>query len=156
MKITRADSTHIEGINSLLYQVLMVHHNGRPDIFKPNCKKYTDDELMLLFENDDRPIFVALDDNSNVLGYCFCILEDHTGDNVLTPIKTMYIDDLCVDESSRGLHVGRELYEYVKDYSKGIGCYNVTLNVWECNPSARGFYEHLGLKPMKYGMECIL
>lgn len=156
MNIVRADKKHIEGINKLLYQVLMVHHNGRPDIFKPNCKKYTDDELIDLLSDDSRPIFVALDEDNEVLGYAFCILEDHSSDNVLTPIKTMYIDDLCVDENKRGTHVGRHLYEYVKDYSKSIGCYNVTLNVWECNPEAKGFYEHLGLKPLKYGMEYIL
>jgi len=32
----------------------------------------------------------------------------------------------------------------------------VTLNVWCCNESAMKFYESLGMKPQKIGMEAIL
>ena len=45
MQIRRAKETDMDGLNKLLMQVLMVHHNGRPDLFKPNAKKYTDEEL---------------------------------------------------------------------------------------------------------------
>ena len=44
MLIRRAQEKDMEGINNLLYQVLMVHHYGRPDLFKPGGKKYKDDE----------------------------------------------------------------------------------------------------------------
>ena len=54
------------------------------------------------------------------------------------------------------MHVGERLYTFVKGYAKGIGCYNVTLNVWQENPGARAFYEKMGLKPQKTGMEEIL
>ena len=45
MNIRRATELDMNGINKLLCQVLMVHHNGRPDLFKAGCKKYTDEEL---------------------------------------------------------------------------------------------------------------
>jgi ribosomal protein S18 acetylase RimI-like enzyme len=83
-------------------------------------------------------------------------MQDHTNDNSLTHIKTLYIDDLCVDEKRRGQHVGRTIYEHVLSYAKDQGCYNVTLNVWECNESARKFYEKCGLHVLKTGMETIL
>ena len=38
MNIRRAQEKDMKGINDLLYQVLMVHHNGRPDLFKDNTK----------------------------------------------------------------------------------------------------------------------
>lgn len=38
MNIRRANNTDMNGINKLLHQVLMVHHNGRPDLFKSNAK----------------------------------------------------------------------------------------------------------------------
>ena len=50
----------------------------------------------------------------------------------------------------------RALYEYILDYARTKGCYNVTLNVWNCNPGAMAFYEKLGLAPYKVGMEKIL
>lgn len=143
----------MERINSLLCQVLRVHHNGRPDLFKGNAKKYTDEQLRALICDDARPIFVGVDAQDNVLGYVFCVFQQHRDDNILTDIRTLYIDDLCVDECRRGQHVGRRLYEYVLDFARGQGCYNVTLNVWACNEGALRFYESCGLVPQKIGME---
>ena len=156
MEIRRATAADIEGIDKLLYQVNMVHHNGRPDLFKAGGRKYTDEQLLALLADDTRPVFAAVDEEGHVLGYAFCILQQHPDDNILTDIKTLYIDDLCVDEEIRGQHIGRRLYEYVKRYAKETGCYNLTLNVWACNESARKFYERCGLVPQKYGMETIL
>lgn len=156
MQIRHACEKDIEGINNLLCQVLTVHHNGRPDLFKADAKKYTDEELLELLADEKRPIFVAEDGTGNILGYAFCVFQQHIADNILTDIKTLYIDDLCVDETCRGEHIGRTLYEYVLDFAKREDCYNVTLNVWACNESARKFYEKCGLLPQKIGMEKIL
>ena len=156
MIIRRAREQDVEGINSLLRQVLMVHHNGRPDLFKADVKKYTDAELYDMLQDDSRPVFVAVDETSGVLGYVFCIMKQYPDDNILTDIKTLYIDDLCVDAACRRQHVGKRLYEYVLGFAKEQGCYNVTLNVWECNPGAKKFYEKCGLMPQKTGMEKIL
>lgn len=157
MQIRRAQTIDMEGINRLLCQVLTVHHNGRPDLFKGNVKKYTDQELAELIGDDSRPIFVGVEEESQqVLGYAFCIFQQHIGDNILTDIKTLYIDDLCVEEECRGQHIGRRIYEYVLDFAREQGCYNVTLNVWSCNPTAQRFYEKCGLAPQKIGMEKIL
>ena len=156
MYIRRAKNTDADGINKLLYQVLMVHHNGRPDLFRAGVKKYTDEELLLIIADDERPIFVAVDETEEVLGYAFCIFQQHKDSHVLTDIKSLYIDDLCVDENKRGMHIGKQLYEYVLDFAKEQDCYNVTLNVWSCNKSAMKFYEKCGLAPQKVGMEKIL
>ncbi len=156
MNIRRAEKKDSDGINKLLHQVLMVHHNGRPDLFKANVKKYTDEELYDIIADDTRPIFVAVDEQEEVLGYAFCVFQQHVNNNILTDIKTLYIDDLCVDEDRRGAHIGRQLYEYVLDFARQQECYNVTLNVWSCNESAMKFYESCGLVPQKVGMEKIL
>ncbi len=156
MIIRRAEKKDLKGVNKLLCQVLEVHHNGRPDIFKSNSKKYTDDELIKLFSDDERPIFVAVDEKDEVLGYAFCIFTEHKNDNVLTDIKSLYIDDLCVDEKKRGQHIGKSLYEYVVSFAKKSDCYNITLNVWELNEGAKKFYEACGLLPQKTVMEKIL
>lgn len=126
MEIRRAKEQDMDGINKLLLQVCLVHHKGRPDLFKYGAKKYTDDELKAIIQDDSRPIFTAVDEDGNILGYAFCVFMQHIGDNILTNIKTLYIDDLCVDETLRGKHIGSQLYHYVLSYAKEAGCYNVT------------------------------
>ena len=153
--IRRAIEKDIPKINDLLSQVCLVHHNGRPDIFKVG-RKYSDDELNVLIKDENRPILVSVDKNDEVMGYCFCIYQQHVDNSILTDIKTLYIDDLCVDETLRGKHIGRELYEAAVNMARDSGCYNLTLNVWSCNPSALRFYEKQGLIPQKIGMELIL
>lgn len=156
MNIRRATEKDMNGINKLLRQVLMVHHNGRPDLFKGDVKKYTDEELLNIIQDDNRPIFVGVNDEDKVMGYAFCVFQQHMMDNILTAVKTLYIDDLCVDEDLRGQHIGKQIYEYVLDFARKSECYNVTLNVWSCNPGAQKFYESCGLTPYKVGMEKIL
>lgn len=144
MEIRRGEEKDMRGINRLLEQVLEVHHGGRPDLFKSGVKKYTDQELLAILHNDTKPVFVAVDGEEKVEGYAFCVLQQHLDSNILTAVKTLYIDDLCVDESVRGRHIGRKLYEYVLDFAGNQGCYNVTLNVWECNPGAKNFMRNAG------------
>ena len=153
--IRRACEKDISKIEDLLLQVCLVHHGGRSDIFKVGTK-YSEEELKVLLKDESRPILVSVDGNDEVMGYCFCIFQQHVNNSVLTDIKTLYIDDLCVDERLRGRHIGKELYEAAIVLARESGCYNLTLNVWSCNPSALRFYEACGLIPQKIGMELIL
>ncbi len=155
MEIRLAKKEDLDGINSLLYQVLEVHHQGRPDLFYSGVKKYNDTEIMDILENSRTPVFVAVE-NGNVLGYAFCILTEVKGSHILKDVKTLYLDDLCVDEACRGQHVGKALYRYVLAFARKSGCYNLTLNVWSCNESAMRFYEKMGLVPQKTVLEQIL
>ncbi len=154
--VRAAGKKDIPRILELLLQVDMVHHNGRPDLFKGPATKYSAEELEQILSDTTKPVFVCERDDGLVVGHAFCAHKQVLEDSVLTDIRTLYIDDICVDEAFRGCGVGKALYEYVKDYAGKQGCYNITLNVWECNPGARKFYEALGLKPQKTGMEEIL
>ena len=155
MEIRRAKKEDLAGVNRLLEQVLRVHHEGRPDLFRGAGKKYTDGELLAIFEDEARPVFAVVEDG-RLLGYAFCIFEEKKDHPVLQDHKSLYIDDLCVDEDCRGRGVGSALYRFVLDFAKKSNCYNVTLNVWACNPTAMAFYEKLGLVPQKMGMETVL
>lgn len=154
IKIRKAEPRDIPRIMDLLSQVLEVHAKGRPDLFSSGTTKYSSEELKEIIADPERPIFVGTRDDI-VQGYAFCIFQRHNERN--TPnFTTLYIDDLCVDENARGMHIGRALYEYVLGFAKENGCYNVTLNVWACNESAMKFYEKCGLSVQKIGMEKIL
>lgn len=152
--IRKANKTDIKRIIALLHQVNMVHYEKRPDLFKPYTTKYNEQELEVLLDDDMKPIFVYED--GTVLGYAFCQITEVRNNILLQDIKTLYIDDICVDETARGRHIGKALYEYVKDYARTIGCYNITLNVWEGNDAALCFYRNMGMQVQKTTMETIL
>ena len=152
MTIRRATSAHIPGLLRLLYQVGEVHHQIRPDIFRPGAVKYTEKDLEALLLDENRPIFVAVEADA-VLGYCFCVIEDCRGTTVLTDRVEIYIDDLCVEESCRGQGIAKALYEHTCAWAKDLGCAFVTLNVWCGNDGAMKFYEKMGLTPRKIFME---
>ena len=152
--IRRAEIKDIPGIIELLHQVNMVHHVLRPDLFKPYTTKYNEQELEALMGDDSKPIFVFED--GGVLGHAFCMITEVKGDKLLQDIKTLYIDDICIDEKARGQHVGKALYEYVRDYAASIGCNNITLNVWDGNDAALSFYKNMGMKVQKITMEVVL
>ena len=155
MNIRRAKDSDLKEINELLAQVDLVHHIIRPDLFNIG-NKYTDEQVLEIIKDEKTPVFVAVDENDKTMGYAFCMFKQHLTEEFLTDIKTLYIDDLCGDEHLRGQHVGSALYDYVCNFAKENGCYNITLNVWEGNDSAKRFYESVGMKPQKTGMEMIL
>ena len=155
MEIRFAKPKDVPGIIKLLQQVGRVHHEGRPDIFRVNAQKYGPSQVLEMLEKGENPIFVAVE-NDLVLGYGFCFFENYRNHTVMTDRVTLYIDDLCVLEECRGKHIGTAIYQKILEYAKYRGCYNVTLNVWSCNESAMKFYEKMGLKPQKVGMETIL
>lgn len=156
MNIRRAEKKDIPMLMELLRQVHGVHYDIRPDIFKPTTTKYSASELEGILCDSNRPILVAVDDSGTVLGYAFCVFKQAVNDLLLTDIKSLYIDDLCIDENHRGEHIGSALYEAVLALAKKTGCYNVTLNVWCGNDSAMEFYRAKGLKPQRIFMEHIL
>ena len=152
MEIIKATKKHIAEISRLLRQVLDVHSQIRPDIFKKGTKKYTRKELKKIIWKNKSPIFLCVEGEC-VLGYCFCVINKVKDSNFLQDKKTLYIDDLCVDETCRGKGIGKALYAYVLEFAKNEGCDNITLNVWTGNDNAIAFYQNLGFTPQKTYME---
>ena len=152
MEIRFAMEKDIPGMLRLLHQVGQVHHEIRPDLFRSGAIKYTREELRRILADESCPILVGAEEDG-VLGYCFCQIREYRNSTVLTDRKELYIDDLCVDESCRGRHVGKQLYDHTCAWAKSIGCNYITLNVWCGNDSAMAFYEKRGLTPRSITME---
>lgn len=150
--VREARYNDVPAILHLLEQVNMVHHLGRPDIFK-KATKYTDDELKAIMDDPGQLLLVAEDGEGKVCGHAFCIFQQHLGSQLLTDIKTLYVDDICVDDGHRRQNIGTALYEAVRKAATEHDCHNITLNVWELNPGAMAFYRSLGLTPLKTMLE---
>ena len=156
MIIRNACPKDIGRLIDLLHEVLEIHAKIRPDIFVSGTTKYTAEELEDILKDNDRPIYVASDDSDRVIGYAFCQIKDSSASPNMVPFKSIFIDDLCVDSSCRGQHIGEKLFDHVKEEAKKLGCYEITLNVWTGNESAERFYEKLGMKTKERQMELIL
>ena len=156
VKIRRAETRDIPALLALLSQVLELHAKIRPDIFVPGTTKYTETALAALLAEEEKPVYVAVDAVDRVLGYAFYVLKHAPAGGFIRSVTVMYIDDLCVDEAARGRGLGRMLFQHVTAEARRLGCYEITLNVWEGNDSARHFYESLGMSPKSTQMELIL
>ena len=156
MTIRKAEEKDIPRIIELLGQVLQIHADIRPDIFIPGTTKYTVEELTELLKNKEKPIYVAVNESDVCVGYAFCQLQKQPFSNNMVQFKSLFIDDLCVDQQTRGQHIGESLFEHVKKEARKMHCYEVTLNVWSGNTSAEKFYEKMGMKTKERQMEYIL
>ena len=152
MNIRLAESRDIPGMINLLHQVGDVHHQIRPDIFRPGALKYTPAQLEELLRDETKPIFVC-DDDGFVAGYCFCVLKTFRDHETFTNRTEFYIDDLCVDENRRKQGIATALFDHAVEFAKQRHYDAVTLNVWCGNDSAMKFYEKAGLKPRNILME---
>ena len=139
MQIRLAHPNDIPDLLRLLEQILSVHHQARPDIFKGSGGKYSEEELEKLMTQEQTPIFVYENEDGQILGHLFVTIKEGSDNPVLHPIKTLFIEDLCVDQAARGQKIGDQLYQFAVSYAKEIGCYNLTLNVWNDNEGALRF-----------------
>ena len=153
--IRKATHNDIPRILELLSQVNDVHAEGRPDFFIKGKRKYNEEDLLKIINDDTTPVFVC-EENDDIKGYAFCVIQDLSRCDNLRPDKSLYIDDICVDENYRRHGVGKKLYEHVLQFAKEEKCFNITLNVWAKNPGAQAFYESMGMTVQKVCMEKIL
>ena len=156
MQIRNAEKKDAQQILNLLSQVLELHAAIRPDLFISGTTKYTEDELNRIFADPSRRTYVAVDENDVVLGYAFCEIKEYLRFNNIVPHTELYIDDLCVDSSARGQQIGKQLFQFVQETARQMGCYEITLNVWTGNDGAKAFYEKMGMHPQSTHMELIL
>ena len=140
-------------ICEMLCDIGALHHNGRPDIYRDNLRKYNEEQFADILLDPSAPVIAAVDENDAVVGYAFLQIKEVKDNAALCDRKYIYIDDFCVDESLRGRHIGRTLMTGVYDYARSIGISDIELNVWEFNENAIKFYERCGMTTQRRHME---
>jgi len=155
MIFRKAKEEDINDIVTLLYQVHKVHSDIRPDLFIEGKRKYNNEQIKDII-NNDKMVVIVCEIDKKVVAHLFAKIVDYSSDESHKNIKTFFIDDLCVLESERNKKIGKKLYEYSKEYAKKIGCYNIALNVWNGNETAIKFYNSLDMKVQKTTLEEII
>lgn len=154
--IRLAQPADIPRLMRLLTQVNLVHVKARPDLFFGPAAKFDQAELAALLRDGRSRVFVSVNGRDEVEGHCFCRVCDMPASRIRKAVKTLRIEDLCVEETARGKGLGRALYAHALAFARAQGCYNVTLNVWAANRGAAAFYRRLGMREQKVEMEHIL
>lgn len=152
MSIRLANRTDIPAIQGLLHEILLVHHQARPDVFKPVGSKYSNEDLEAIVANPNSPIFLYQKDEA-VLGHLFLQVKEQAETATTYACKMLYIDDLCVSDKARGQKIGQKLYDFALHYANDIDADHLTLNVWNANEGALRFYQRQGLKPRETKLE---
>ena len=156
INIRRAQLRDCADLQRLLLQIDNQHAQSRPDLFRQDAVKYDESACLRILADEKRPVFVAADAGERVCGYAFCEVLQYKNHAVLRDCRTLYLDDLCVDESCRRQGIGEKLMAAVMAYARENGAYNVDLNVWEFNENAIRFYEKNGFTTQRRKMEVIL
>ncbi|MFA5561653.1 MAG: GNAT family N-acetyltransferase [Eubacteriales bacterium] len=139
----------------MLAKIAELHRQGRPDLFREGSRKYDREELLSILSAPDKRIFVA-DEGGEATGYLFCMLRTVSGHPLLHDERTLYIDDLFVEEAYRGQQMARALMDSAGAFARANGCRRMELNVWAMPGSALPFYEKYGMREMRRTMEMIL
>ncbi|MCL2446487.1 MAG: GNAT family N-acetyltransferase [Oscillospiraceae bacterium] len=167
IRLARAED--YEDVARLQRQVAQLHHDWRPDIYRP-AQKYDQTRYEELLANPDTPILVAEKGEKDM--FCSDLERTQRSDGappqvagyvllrVITPQNPvqvqrsfMHIDDLCVDETCRRQGVGEALMCAVMELARERELDAVELGVWECNEAARAFYKQLGFVVKTRSME---
>lgn len=125
----------------LMEQVHTLHHNNRPDIYRPAEQKLLEDYFDEVWENEATQILIGLYEDQPA---AICVLAFRTPspkNPVLVPRKVGYIDDFCVDDRLRGKGIGRELFAEAQRRCEAAGMDRMELMVWDFNQAAMRFYE---------------
>lgn len=152
MEFRLAVSSDAPAIASALRNMLEIHHNGRPDLFREGAKKYDEKAVADMIAEGKDVIYVAAC-GLTVCAYAICRIEYISGHPIRRDMKTMYLDDLCVMPEYRDRGIGHRFMNMLFDEAKKRGCDNFELNVWEFNSRAVSFYESCGLTVQRRRME---
>ena len=145
MNIRKASTKDIPSLLSLLKEVLALHAEIRPDIFSTTTK-YNESDIKDILKNEKKPIYVAVNDKDEVLGYLFLEIKDNKNASNQKPRTTLYIDDICVSKDHRREGIGEFLFSFAKELAISLKCDDITLNVWSGNEAALKFYTKHGFK----------
>ena len=93
--------------------------------------------------NPRKTLFVAQIDKE-LVGLVLVELKTNIDDPIFKPRKYMYISEIAVAASHRGLGIGRSLMENAHQWAQNQGITEIELRVWERNHQAIAFYQVLG------------
>ena len=116
MNIRNVQIEDINKISKLMLQVAEIHSNARKDIFKEKSIEEIKAEVNNRINNKEN-ILVAEEDN-NIYGVIIYKIKEVKEHINLKDRTILWIDELVVDEKSRKMGIGKNLFSEVKRIAK--------------------------------------
>lgn len=146
MEIRDMECKDYPEIDKLMKELHELHVKGRPDLYTELEHPYSREEYERLVKNKDT-ITILSEEEGRVTGLCIGTLREKSG---MVKMKTLYMEDLIVDQNFRGKGTASKLYMEMVERGKKAGAKRLDLMVWEFNSGARKFYEQQGMRPQRY------
>lgn len=143
-------------IRPLQEEIALLHHNGRPDMFKKDARYFTEEAFQQRLKDPKHTVLIAETEDGSVVGYAFAWIISNRNHPTYLDFDVFYIDDICVLEHCQRLGIGQMLFDRCKAIAVERGCKNIDLGVWSFNKNAIAFYEHCGMKERVRRMELSL
>lgn len=134
MKIIQATIDHLDLLVPL-FDGYRVFYKQTSD--KKKAKQFLKERLL----KKDSILFIALDDNSNAMGFT----QLYPIFSSVSVRRLHVLNDLYVDSTFRSKGIGQALLEYAKEYIVAINGKGLVLETAKDNP-AQHLYERLGWK----------
>jgi ribosomal protein S18 acetylase RimI-like enzyme len=127
-KVQFATTELLVGLNRLLPQLTS------------NSEPLTNDDLESMVHSESATLFVALDDGTVVGTLTLVVFSIPTG-------RRAWVEDVVVDESSRGVGVGRQLTVAAIEEARLRGVRTIDLTSRPSREAANAMYVKLGFEP---------
>lgn len=140
-------------IRPLQEEIALLHHKGRPDMFKPQARFMNQEAFTKRLSDPSHTILIAESENGEIVGYVFAWLVSYRDNPVYLDFDRLYIDDICVLKKYQRLGIGKALLAKCVEIAKNLSCKDIELGVWSFNQEAITFYEHCGMTERARRME---
>lgn len=121
----------------------MLHHQNRPDMYKP-----FDWEAAAAFYrlsmDDPAHIYLLAEEDGQPLGYAHILIRDRKGSVTMTDRCSFLIEEICVQAAHRRKGIGRALLTEIQRLANVKGAAGIVLCVWAFNEEAMAFYQKAG------------
>lgn len=153
MEIREAKIEDLEQIISIQEQISRIHYENRPDIFKYKSKIEIENVTIDTINDKDKKCIIATDDTLKIYGLLICkikYIKEHIN---LKDARTLWIEDIGVDEKYRKKGIGKQLLKEAEKIAKKLKCKRIELNCWNFNKDAINFYKSIGMNTQRKIME---
>jgi len=151
VKIRTATIEDAPLLASLGANVQRLHHEKRPDWFKPVDETTTVDWYREMLMNPAAAIYLA-EDADEAIGFVIAVVYQRLDTPFGRAQTVLEVDQIGVAPSQRRRGVGRALFKAVRELANQVSAERITLTTWSFNVEAHRFFEAEGLAPELHRM----
>ena len=151
IQIRLANKNDYESVIRIMSQVQDMHVKWRPDIYKPNENLIPEDVFEKIIENGT---FYVAEENGTVVGVLEIVFRHVESPSHVTR-EFIFIDSMAIDEKYRGMGIGHQMFDFLKELKKEKSLDGIELQVNARNYAAYEMYKKYGFTEKSINMELL-